>query len=73
VSSIGPNLRHASDLLGEVMAEMVNCHSGVERNIREINALLWRVRWEIGMPGAAVRGGHASGEYEDGEPKEGAA
>jgi hypothetical protein len=51
---VAPTLRHATDLLGEQLATMTECHDGFEQRIAEVNRLLWELRWRLGiLPGGA--------------------
>jgi hypothetical protein len=39
------------DLLGETLAEETTTPTASSERIREINVLVWKLRWELGMTG----------------------
>ena len=58
IARIQPDLIHATELCGETLASMLGVHDGTEKNVAELNALLWRLRWELGLASKAVDHDH---------------
>jgi hypothetical protein len=54
VKTIGPRLVQATELCGETLATLIDCHTGLETNVAEINALLWRCRWDLLLAAKAL-------------------
>lgn len=67
VASIGPRLRHATELCGEIMANLIDCHTGMQTSVAEVNALLWHIRWELLLAAEAPKFGPGD-EAEGDEP-----
>ena len=57
-AALAPTLAHATELCGEMLASMLGVHDGTEKTAAELNALLWRLRWELGLAGKAVDADH---------------
>jgi hypothetical protein len=58
IERIRPDLVHATELAGETLASMLGVHDGTQKSVAELNALLWRLRWELGLAAKAVSSDH---------------
>lgn len=61
---VADRLAILTDQIGEVLAELHDDHRGPRDHLTEAWLTIWRMRWELGLPGGRVAADDPHGESE---------